>query len=105
MPVDFWTSLVLGTSLAVANAIASYLLLRFARNQAYKTFIMIALGGMVLRLMVVLALIAVVLITERVSRTPFVAAFFATFAVATVVEVLAIIKRTPSSDPPAHKEG
>lgn len=105
MTAEFWTSLVLGIGLALANGIASYVLLRYAEKQAYKTFIMIVLGGMVLRLMVVLALVAVLLVTDSVSRLPFVIAFFATFAVVTIAEVTAILKRAPSPEVPPSKNG
>lgn len=105
MPADFWTSLVLGVSLALANAIASFLILRFAREKPYRTFISIVLGGMVMRMMVVLVLIAVVLITGRVSKIPFVASFFATFILASAVEVASILKGALTRAHPPSNDG
>lgn len=90
---DVWTSALLGITLGVANAAASYALYRVAGGKPQTTFFTIVLGGMVARLMVVLAIAALILVMMPVHRVAFVGAFFAAFAVGTAVEILLIQRR------------
>lgn len=90
---DVWTSALLGIALGAANAAASYALYRVAGGKPQKAFFTIVLGGMVARLLGVLALAALILVMLPVSRTAFVGAFFAAFAVGTAVELLLIQRR------------
>ncbi len=88
MEVALWTSIVLGVLLGLANVAAGFLSYRVARNKPHGTFMVIVFGGMVGRMMLVLALLAIIIVFLPVSRVGFVGAFFATFALATVAEII-----------------
>ncbi len=104
MHTAIWTSIVLGVALGLANAAASFLSYRLARSKPQGTFMVIVFGGMVARMFVVLALLALVIIFVPISQGAFVGAFFATFAVATIAEAIHLQRRasshrrTPSSE-------
>ena len=93
MEAAFWTSIVLGVTLGLANVAAGYLCFRLARTRPHTTFIMIVFGGMVGRMIVVLALLALVIVFLPISRSAFVGAFFTTFAVATIAEVILLQRK------------
>ena len=101
MSVAIWTSVALGVALALTNAAASYALWRTARSRKQGAFVTLVLGGMVVRMMVVLALMALVLVFAPISRGAFTGAFFTAFAVATAAEVYFLQRRAASPAPPA----
>ena len=88
MEAALWTSIVLGVALGLANAAASFLLYRVARNKPQGAFMAIVFGGMVARMFAVLALLALAIVFLPVSRVAFIGAFFATFAVAMTAEII-----------------
>ena len=98
MEAAIWTSVVLGVALGLTNAAASFLLYRVARNKPHGAFMTIVFGGMVARMMVVLALLALVIVFLPVSRLAFIGAFFVTFTVAMTAEVILLQRR---ASPPA----
>ncbi len=56
----------------------------------------IVFGGMVARMVVVLAMLALVIVFVSVSRVAFVGGFFATFAIATIAEIILLQRRASS---------
>ena len=98
MEAALWTSVVLGVALGLANAAASFLLYRVARNKPHGAFMAIVFGGMVARMMVVLALLALVIVFLPVNRLAFIGAFFGAFTVAMTAEVILLQRR---ASPPA----
>lgn len=104
MEAAIWTSVVLGVALGLANAAASFLLYRVARNKSHGTFMAIVLGGMVARMFAVLALLALVIVFLPVSRVAFIGAFFATFAVAMTAEIILLQRRASPPVPSSSTE-
>ena len=98
MEAAIWTSVVLGVALGLTNAAASFLLYRVARNKPHGAFMAIVFGGMVARMMVVLALLALVIVFLPVNRLAFIGAFFGAFTVAMTAEVILLQRR---ASPPA----
>ncbi|HYE95846.1 MAG TPA: hypothetical protein VD962_06520 [Rubricoccaceae bacterium] len=90
-------SALLGVTLGVANAVASYALWRAARHRPQATFLKVMLGGMVARMVVVLALLTLVLVVLPVHAGWLVGAFFLAFGIGVVVEV--ILLRRASAEP------
>jgi len=104
MEAATWTSVVLGVALGLANAAASFLLYRVARNKPHGTFMAIVFGGMVARMFAVLALLALVIVFLPVSRVAFIGAFFTTFAVAMTAEIILLQRLGSPPAPPSSIE-
>jgi hypothetical protein len=104
MSVAIWSSVALGVALGLVNAAASYALWRLARGRKQSMFMTIIFGGMGVRMLVLLALIALVLVFAPVSRGAFVGAFFTTFAVGLIAEVIMLQRRasSPSLSTPSN---
>ena len=96
MAVEFWFSVGLGAGIGLLYGLVSYLGYKRALLASHHRFLLLALGGMTVRLLVVVSLIAVILSLSLVQATPFVGAFFAVFIVALVLEVLALHRRQPA---------
>ena len=92
-----WISALFGLALGLANAVASYVLYRRARGTAQGMFMKIVFGGMLARLVLVLALMTLVLVLLPVSRLAFAGGFFLAFAAGMAVEVLLIQRHAPSA--------
>lgn len=86
-------SALIGLTLGAGNAVASYALWRAARGREQRAFLRLVLGGMVVRLVLVLALVGVVLVALPVHRTAFVGVFFAAFMLGTAAEIAHIQRR------------
>ena len=80
-------SIALGIAFGLLYGIASYVTYRVALRKSSRTFMMVAFGGMALRLMVAMMAIALVLALSPVQPLPFVTSFFAVFAMALTLEV------------------
>ena len=100
-PMSLPASLLLGVLLGVAHAAAALLVARRARAAADSTkAIQVVLGGMLVRMALVLAAVAAVLVTLPVQRGPFVAGLGVAFALGLVAEVTLVLGRpAPAPDP------
>jgi hypothetical protein len=90
LTTPYGMSLGLGIGFGLVYGIASYLTYRLALNRAVQTFMMIAFGGMILRLFAAVIAVVLVLVLTEVQPLVFVSSFFAVFAMALTVEVLVI---------------
>ena len=89
-----WLGVVLGTLLGALNAAASLALVRLARGRAQVAFAKIVLGGMSVRLLVLLAAVSAVLVALPVHTTAFVGSLFVTFVAGLAAELL-LLQRHP----------
>lgn len=80
-------SIGLGIAFGLVYGVASFVTYRVALRKSTQTFMMVAFGGMALRLMVAMIAIALVLALTSVQPMPFIASFFAVFAMALTLEV------------------
>ena len=87
------TGLIAGTAVAAANALAAWLLLRWAVTKPNVLAMQIILGGMVLRLLGVGAACLIVLVLLPVNRTAFVASLFTCYTIFLVIEIVLVHRR------------
>lgn len=86
-------SMLLGTALGAANAAASIALYRVARSRPPQVFMAIVLGGMLLRMMVLLTALTLILAFVPVARGALVGAFGVTFVLGLIGEVAFVLSR------------
>lgn len=86
-----WLSVGLGAGIGFLYAIASYANARFAAGfRTHSRFMAVFFGGMLLRMMAALALVAFVIVFVPVHVPVFIAAFLAAFLIGLVTEVAKI---------------
>lgn len=97
-PSGWWLGLGLGISIGVTYIAASVLTHRWAARRAAKQFLTIVLGGMIVRMIVALALVGGIAALAPVHIPSFIGAFFATFVIGLIIEVVLLHRRgTPSA--------
>ncbi|MEL6615949.1 MAG: hypothetical protein AAFQ43_09435 [Bacteroidota bacterium] len=87
------TSLLLGAALGVAHAVAGLGIARLARGRSQAAFNAVVLGGTVLRMFGVLAVVVLLLLVASIQVAPFIGGLGATFLVGLIVEVLVLLRR------------
>lgn len=80
-------SVLLGAFIGAMYVIAAYFSFRFAHGRSQKIFLMVALGGIGVRLFVAVALIALVFALSPVNQPAFLGGFFAVFVLGLILEV------------------
>lgn len=91
--MGFWASAGLGIGFGLAYVALSLLTHRIARRFGPKSAIQVELAGMVVRLLMALAGVAVVLAVAPVVRGAFVLAFLATFTLGLVFDTVGAVRR------------
>ena len=76
--------------------VVSLLAHRFALRQAPRTFMMIVLGGMAVRMAVALIAVVLILYLFPVEQTAFVGSFFGVFVLGMIVEVRYVRRAVPA---------
>ncbi len=89
------TAAAWGAALAVLNTLVAYRLVRWSRDQPTVTFFRTILGGMLVRMAVLLVAVAVTLQVAALPATPFVVSLLGHFVVFLVIET-AVVSRTPA---------
>jgi hypothetical protein len=84
----WWSSAGLGIGVGLLYSAASLLANRYALRQDQPTFMLIVLGGMLVRILAALAVLALIVLVLSVEPIPFVASFSAVFLIGLIVEVL-----------------
>lgn len=95
MSPDTLLGLFSGGLLGAATATASYVLYRVARARAEAVFYRLVLGGMLARLAMVLALVALVVRLAPFDVSAFIGALFVAFALGLAIDI-ALIARHPA---------
>ncbi len=93
-PERFGADLLAGCILSVTNAFLGYVFIERAFRFNGNMFMIFSLGGMVLRFFLMLASIAVFLVTTTVNTLEFVGSFMAFYTVFLIAEVLYINRKT-----------
>ena len=88
MAADVWLGLALGAGIGVGYVLTSLLTHRLALRGTDRSFVVIALGGVAVRMFVALILVTLVLTLAPVRVSAFVAAFFGTFFVGLITEIV-----------------
>lgn len=92
-------SLLLGALLGAANAAVALLVARRARTMASDRALRVVLGGMMVRMVVVLAAFALLLALVPVQRGPFVLGLGVVFGLGLLAEVFLVLGRPPAGAP------
>lgn len=90
MPAEPWLSVLLGVGLGSLHGLTGRLVNRIARRYDDARFLRVALGGLVVRLMLVLMLFAIVLAAFPVRRLPLAGAFLLTVFAGLAAEVRSV---------------
>lgn len=88
-----WTAAAWGAALAVLNTLVAYRLVRWSRDKATVTFFRAILGGMLVRMALLLVAVAVALRAASLPAAPFVVSLLGHFVVFLVLET-AVVSRT-----------
>ncbi len=90
--VDFW-ALFLAWTMVVLNTIAGYLLFDYAIDKDSSSFTKVVFGGLAVRMLLMMALIAVVILKDLAVVNDFVFSFFAFYCIYVIVEILGYQKK------------
>ncbi|MEI7747501.1 MAG: hypothetical protein WCI81_00315 [Chlorobiaceae bacterium] len=86
-------SVFLAWIMVVTNTVAGYLLFEYALDKESAVFTKVVFGGLMVRLLLMMVLIAVVLIRHLAVINDFVFSFFAFYCIYVIVEILGYQKK------------
>ena len=90
----FWPSLGVGLGIGLLYHVASYLTYRRAARYEDGRFLKIFLGGLAIRMLVVLVLVALILVAAPVHRAAFVGSFLTALLIGIFAEVVRLHRLT-----------
>lgn len=79
--------------LIAANTLVGYLLFDHAFEKSQSDFTKVVLGGLVLRLLVLMAIVALVILRDLVAVNDFVISLFAFYCIYVIIEILGYQKK------------
>jgi hypothetical protein len=79
--------------MVVSNTVAGYLLFDYALDKESAVFTKFVFGGLTLRLLVLMVLVAVIILRHMVVINDFVFSFFAFYCIYVIVEILGYQKK------------
>ena len=94
----WWGSAGLGIGIGLLYSAASLVANWYAMRQNQHVFLLIVVGGMVVRMTIALALIALVVVLGPVQQTAFFASFLGVFEMGMIVEVLRLHRKALAAD-------
>ncbi|MEI7906972.1 MAG: hypothetical protein WCI84_06395 [Bacteroidota bacterium] len=89
--------IVAGVVLSVVNVLLGYLVIQFSLNRSYAAFIQIVLGGIVVRLFVMVGLLLICVGLLKFHPVSLVGSLFVMYTVFLTIEVLYIHKKIQNS--------
>ena len=92
----FWLGLGLGSGIGLVYGLASFAANRFAMRQNQRLFMLIVIGGMLVRMLVALALVAFVLLVLPVDKISFIGSFFVVFVIGLIGEIWSVARHLTS---------
>ncbi len=102
MNSEVWISIGAGGGLALAYGLLSFLSLRRALRQEAASFFAVFIGGMVVRMMLILATLLAVLLLVPLRPGPVVLTFVGLLTLGMVVEVYVLHSRAARAGAPAN---
>ena len=85
-----WISALSGAAAGIAYGLASWWMVRRAVRRSPKTFLLLVMGGMLLRLLAASLMIVAVLLWMPVRPAVFIGTFFGFFVISLVLEVITL---------------
>ena len=89
----WWLSIGLGSGIGLLYAIASLLVNRYAMRQPGHRFLLVFMGGMMVRLALALVGVTLILLLLPVQQRAFVASFLGVFVIGLIVEIVRVHRR------------
>lgn len=89
--------IVAGVVLSVINALLGFAVLQFSVNKSYTTFVQIVLGGIAVRLFVMVGLLLASIVVLKIDSVSLVSSLFVMYIVLLTVEVLYIHNKVQHS--------
>lgn len=86
-----------GVALSVVNVLLGYTVIQFSLNKSYTTFIQIVLGGIAVRLFVMVGLLLICVGLLKFHSISLVGSLFVMYAIFLTIEVLYIHKKIQNS--------
>ena len=86
-------SVFLAWIMVVTNTVVGYLLFEYALDKESAVFTKVVFGGLMVRLLLMMVLIAVVLVRQLAVISDFVFSFFAFYCIYVIVEILGYQKK------------
>ena len=96
----WWWSVGLGAAIGLIHGVISLLASRLALGKGVRTFMMIVLGGVLVRMAAALIAVVLVLLLLPVEQVAFVGSFMGVFLVGMIVEVRYARRAAPASREP-----
>ncbi len=88
-----WAGLACGIGLALVNGAIAWLSIRCTWNSRPQLFVKVFLGGMALRLVLMVAASAILLLVTPIHPGYFVAGLGTTYILVLIVEIAAVVRR------------
>jgi hypothetical protein len=82
------SSVFIAWVMIVTNTLAGYLLFEYAFDRESQVFTRVVFGGLVIRLLVLMVLVALVILRDLAVINDFVLSFFAFYCIYVIVEIL-----------------
>ncbi|MFZ4523990.1 MAG: hypothetical protein ACOYOE_00200 [Chlorobium sp.] len=86
-------SVFLAWIMVVSNTVIGYLLFEYALDKESQVFTKVVFGGLMVRLLLLMVLIAVVLVRQLAVINDFVFSFFAFYCIYVIIEILGYQKK------------
>ena len=97
-----WSAAGWGATLAVLNTLAAYWLVRWSEDRPTVSFFRAILGGMLVRMTLLVAAVAVVLVTGGLPPVPFVVSLLGHFVAFLALETAVLARTAPAAQPEAR---
>ncbi|TCD48168.1 hypothetical protein [Chlorobium sp. N1] len=81
-------SVFIAWAMIVTNALAGYLLFEYAFDKESQVFTKVVFGGLAVRLLVLMGLVALIILRDLAVINDFVLSFFAFYCIYVIVEIL-----------------
>lgn len=91
-------AILLGAFLAAANALAAYALVLWSRGRSSTTFVRAILGGMAIRMGLLILAVFAALLRLGLPQGPFVASLLAHFALFLAIELASVHRSLPHQE-------
>ena len=88
-----WAGLACGIGLALVNGVIAWLSIRWTWNSRPQLFVKVFLGGMALRLVLMAAVSAILLLVTPIHPGYFIAGLGTTYILVMILEIVAVVRR------------
>ena len=88
MTNELVTGVAAGAGIGAVYVLSAYLMFRFSLSRGQRMFLIVALGGIGIRLLVAVSVITLILVLTSVNQPAFLGGFFAVFVLGLILEIV-----------------